>query len=58
MVDCLLLGQEYLMFFVSDKRLNQRNQKEQDSEMLLNPLYFKFVVRNEIQLGELKEGEY
>ena len=58
MVDCLLLGQVYLTFFVSDKRLNQRNQKEQDSEMLLNPLYFKFVVRNEIQLGELKEGEY
>ena len=58
MVDCLLLGQVHLTFFVSDKRLNQRNQKEQDSEMLLNPLYFKFVVRNEIQLGELKEGEY
>ena len=58
MVDCLLLGQVYLTFFVSDKRLNQRNQKEQDSEMLLNPLHFKFVVRNEIQLGELKEGEY
>ena len=23
--------------------------------MLLNPLYFKFVVRNEIQPGELKK---
>ena len=26
--------------------------------MLLNPLYFKLLVRNEIQPGELKEGEY
>ena len=58
MVDCLLLGQVYLMFFVSDKRLNQRNQKEEDTERLLSPLYFKFVVKNEIQPRELKEGEY
>ena len=58
MVDCLLLGQVYLMFFVSDKRLIQGNKKEEDTEMLLNPLYFKFVVKNEIQPGELKEGEY
>ena len=43
---------------MSDKRLNQRNQKEEDTERLLSPLYFKFVVKNEIQPRELKEGEY
>ena len=58
MVDCLLLGQVYVMFFMSDKRLNQRNQKEEDTERLLSPLYFKFVVKTEIQPRELKEGEY
>ena len=26
--------------------------------MLLNPVYFKFVLRDEIEQGELKEGKY
>ena len=51
-----LPGQVSLIFVVSDK-IKIEQSKEENGEMLMTPLYFKFVASNEIQPGQLK-GEY
>ena len=45
-----------LIVVVSDK-IKIEQSKEENDEMLMNPLYFKFVASDEIQLEQLK-GEY
>lgn len=51
-----LPGQVSLIVVVSDK-IKIEQSKEENDEMLMNPLYFKFVASDEIQLERLK-GEY
>ena len=51
-----LPGQVSLIVVVSDKTKIEQSKEEND-EMLMNPLYFKFVASDEIQLEQLK-GEY